>query len=448
MSNRELYGNGIRGGALVIVDSDYTPTSRLEGAVIQCRALAPITISLTSYAVPGVDFTVCNNQLTDITVTSLVGDQFYDSAGAASAFLTLTPGESVHILYDAQTHSWQSSRAANIAPLTEVVNTARVALNNLVLAANIAGFQTEFSITDPAYPYADQQNINFTITRLSPTTWRMGATGPVYFPADIFTTGEALVIVTFTQRDVQLADLALVSDGIFVIYAGIDRLGVIHYSTQAFSSSRDVAQLGYLIVKRVAGVITFLDELTVPPLRAQPTLCSITNYARVVAPLLTTIRATPNGANLNINAIAGSVISECINWGSATPHENILPARLAASFYRVSAATPVGSTLGSLQTLIDPTQYWNGTSLVTLAGPTNASVQRILITPAGAILVQYGEVQYTNFQDAIDSLQIAPFSQILPRTFVVEIARIAMLRSATALNSNAQAVWISTGIRY
>lgn len=332
-----------------------------------------------------------------------------------------------------------SGNAAGAAPNTEA-QVSKLQIKELVLATCVPGFITALRIGDPAYPYYEQQNSDFALEFINNSSFRIKPTGPVIFP-DTFSSDH--YIVTFPEQVVQTSSIPLpIGDGIYVRYVGFESNGVLTYSESPLAKDPKAVQLGSLILKRELGVITFLDEVIGSPVRSQPNLASIDNFARTATPFSTSARALPNGANLSLNLFGGYNVSECIGWGNGTAdvHEFSVNSAAAFNFRRVDGGTLARTTLGGLFSVVDPTRYWNGSALTPLAANGNASVQRILMTQGGGMLVQFGEFQYTNFQDAIDAMDVAPFTPLLPTSFATELARIAMVKTATALNDNAQAV--------
>ena len=312
-------------------------------------------------------------------------------------------------------------------------------LRTLTIASLVPGFLTEYNITDPAYPYFEEQNFPFRLERLDATNYRMLATGPLIFPG---TFGAEDNVISFPQRDVPLSTINVgSSDGIFILYVGIKIDGTLHYSSDSLSTSLNEVQLGVMSIKRVGGVISFLDELVVSPIRTQPNVAGIDNLQRTMTPLGASVYAAPDGASLRIKTTGGFIAGECLAWGDVSnAHQIPVPAQAIRSFYRIDGGSMSRTTLGGLQTLLVPTNYWNGTALVALAANGNASVQRVMVTATGGVLIQYGERQYTNLQDAIDDTDNAPFTALFPAAFAVEIARIAVVKTCTALNNNAEAV--------
>lgn len=328
----------------------------------------------------------------------------------------------------------------------EDIRTLDLNLRNIASATALPGFLNEFLVTTANYPYLAAQNVNFRLQRLNATTLRALTTGPVYQPTGGWPSPQEFGVIVHPQVDIPLSSVDVgLSDGQFFRYVGVNRDGSIVFSETSLAREIETVQLGLIIIKRVAGVQSFQDEVT--PVRTQPNLAGVSNTLRLAAPLTCTVAASPNGANLNMSLAAGELAGECINWGSATPHSLFRAATPITSFFRLSPGAAMATTLGAAVTAIDPVNYWNGSALVNLGSASNASVQRVLISAFGGVVIQYGEAQYTSLADAKDAIDYAPFTEIFPATFFVEIARVAVTRSATALNNNTQAIWHRTGDR-
>ena len=123
-----------------------------------------------------------------------------------------------------------------------------------------------------------------------------------------------------------------------------------------------------------------------------------------------------------------------------------MPSANPASFTTLNPATALSVTPPVPGTAVQTTQYWNGTALTTLSNNNAASVQRWLITSRGTLVLQVGEVEYTNLTAAQASIGIAPFTQIFPgNNLVVEIMRMASVKSTSNLADTTQAVFSQAG---
>ena len=232
----------------------------------------------------------------------------------------------------------------------------------------------------------------------------------------------------------------MTTDGIFFRFIGYNVNGVVQISTQNFDQNPAVVGLGNLVLKRVAGVTTFLDGAAGPRnVISRPNLAGNNHLARTYAKIASNVIIKPN-SNLTIASSGGYIIGESVNWKNAGDND----ARLASTeatqtFVQGSPATLLSTTPPVFITTVDTTQYFNGSALVPLSANGNASVQRILLSVAGFYIVQVGETQYTNFQDAKDAVSYATFTPLLPINGSVELARFATTKTCSNLADNSTA---------
>lgn len=261
--------------------------------------------------------------------------------------------------------------------------------------------------------------------------------------APLIPTGINNAVRTFAQQDYPLANLGLVADGIYIRFVGLDETGLLTFSTNTFKNTTNILQIGYIIVKRVAGVNTFLDGSAGPrnvftwPGFAGNTAAEIEYFTPI-----TDIAITPN-ANLTVKNAAGVLKGLNINWGTSNVNERAKVASNPMSFITINPGNSLAAVLPAPGTAVQVTQYWNGAAMVPLGGPNVSSVQRFIMTIAGQVFLQVGEFAYANFADAIDAITIAPFTPIVPVDSYVEICRFASRQAATDLSNNSDAVFNS-----
>src|SRR6188474_2925253 len=98
------------------------------------------------------------------------------------------------------------------------------------------------------------------LVALNDTTLRILPAQEMFFVEnfnDVMPLTEAMV--SFAQQDYPLANLGLVADGTYLRYIGYNADGVVQVGSANFFMNQSVAHLGFVLVKRVAGVTTFLD---------------------------------------------------------------------------------------------------------------------------------------------------------------------------------------------
>lgn len=247
---------------------------------------------------------------------------------------------------------------------------------------------------------------------------------------------------SFAQIDYPLAGLpGIVTDGIYVIFVGVNEAGTVITSAQSFTLDESTLQYGYIIVKRVAGVNSFLDGAVGP--RNVYTWPDFAGDNASINEFLTprsTVSIIPNAA-LTVQNSAGVIKGLAINWGTSNVNQRTKTSANPTSVITVNPSTALAASLPAPGTAIQVTQYWNGAAMTTMAGANNASVQRFLITIAGTIFLQVGELQYTTLDAAADAIGAAPFSNLLPDNTAVELCRFASRRGATNLSDGADAIF-------
>jgi len=281
------------------------------------------------------------------------------------------------------------------------------------------------------------------LSDLNDTTLRISEIDTAFFVEHADPVWDGNPVKSFPQQDVPLSSIpGLTVDGKYTRLVAIDYLGAVSFHEESVSSNPAYLQLGYVIVKRTAGVVTFLD--TAPSTRnlnTIPDMAAYSNLERTLAAITFTGQIRPN-ANTTMAFSESSIVGPAINWKNVAGGGNVdkrpLPAQNPMSFVRVSPGSFLNPTPSPVVTSLASGTYWNGTAEVALTNNT-ASVQRVVITNRGGLVVQMGEFQYSNLDVAFEAMSVAPFTPIFPEFVAVEIARIATIKGATALNNTAQA---------
>jgi hypothetical protein len=279
------------------------------------------------------------------------------------------------------------------------------------------------------------------LTALNDTTLRLKPVAQAIFYG-LIPTGIPLALRTFAQIDYPLASIpGIAADGIYIRFVGVNQAGAVVTSAQSFKLDETTLQYGYIIIKRVAGVNTFLDGaagarnvFTWPDFAGDN--ASINEFLIPES----NISIVPNAALTVLNS-AGVIKGLSINWGTANVNERTKAAANPTSFITVNPSTILAASLPATGTAVQVTQYWNGAAMTTMAGANNASVQRFLITIAGTIFLQVGEVQYASLDAAADAIGAAPFTNLLPNDSAVELCRFAARRGALNLADGADAIF-------
>ena len=276
---------------------------------------------------------------------------------------------------------------------------------------------------------------------LNDTTLRFKAVTQAVF-YDLIPTGINNAIRTFPQTDYPLASLpGIVADGIYIRFVGKNEAGAVIVSSSTFALDETTLQFGYIIVKRVGGVITFLDGAAGPRnIFTWPDFAGDNAALNTFLTPESDVKIIPNAA-LTVNNTSGVVKGLSINWGTGDVNTRPVTSAATTTFITINPSTALAITSPTPGTAVQVTQYWNGAAMTTMGNANNASVQRFLLTVAGNIIQQVGETFYTTLDDAVAAIGAAPFTNLLPADTLVELCRFAARRGATNLASAADAVF-------
>jgi hypothetical protein len=182
------------------------------------------------------------------------------------------------------------------------------------------------------------------------------------------------------------------------------------------------------------------QQFTMPDVAAYSNLDTSSTGVKAVV----SIAAVPG--TLSHSNTAGQLIGISVAWGTSNNDVKYIPASALTQFTRLSPGNALTVTPPAIVTVMDPTQYWNGTALIPIPGnPNQATVQRLLYTVRGNFVWQYGEVLYTNLVAAQNNILQATFTNILPEGTYAEIGRMAITASCTDLNSSLAQYYPSGG---
>jgi len=115
----------------------------------------------------------------------------------------------------------------------------------------------------------------------------------------------------------------------------------------------------------------------------------------------------PNGNNLSINITAGTVWKMGISASNQlNPHQLNFPLRTAPQFtYRLRNSTEYPAS-----SLLDPTNYDLNGVRTTLSNNNRWSIQRFYLFQSGLVRAQYGQAEYSSYQNALNALLSEPFA--------------------------------------
>lgn len=161
---------------------------------------------------------------------------------------------------------------------------------------------------------------------------------------------------------------------------------------------------------------------------------------------------TPNGANLQINQSSGTLWSNAFNHFAGAvqtndPHVSTTIAQTPASFRYTTSTSPV---FGPLRTTVDVANYDVGGIVTPIPGGANTStIHRVYMFPNNTateqLVIQYGQTTYSSLANAVAAVGAGTFTPHPLMNAAALIGYIAVIRTATALNNTAQAVFVHAG---
>jgi hypothetical protein len=245
-------------------------------------------------------------------------------------------------------------------------------------------------------------------------------------------------IINIVAQNVPLSVIPLAADGTYIRFVGIQIDGTIVWSPTQFIQSPSVCQLGIVLVKRIGGVISFIDAtrtaITIPDVAAYSNLDTTSTGVKAT----TSIAAIPG--TLSHTNTQGKLVGISVAWGTSNTDSKVIPLHNPAPtpFTRLHPgnALPVAPPPPTF-TVLDPTQAYIGGVFGPIAGsPNQATVQRLGFNVNGNFVWQYGEKIYSNLIAAQNNVLQAPFTDILPEGTFAEIGRMAITVGCTDLNSS------------
>jgi len=287
-------------------------------------------------------------------------------------------------------------------------------------------------------------NDTFTLQQLNSTTLRINLTsvGFIYKSLldDVPYNPINAIQNIYTVTDFPLSNLAYPDNSNTILYVGLEDIKQLHFSPNNFETNNNIVQLGLIHIKTIGGVNSFFDSGSVI---TKPSISNYNNLEISMLGLQSNVLIKPNN-DMTISNADGVLKGMSVNWG--TGGNNDIRPIAANPILSFAYITPgITGTTGPFPqtTNIDQTQVWNGTALVNV-GATSASVQRVLYTLENTFLIQYGELEFTSLNTAVNQIATAPFTSILPAGSYVELCRIAVNQNASNLSNESDAVFIQS----
>lgn len=201
----------------------------------------------------------------------------------------------------------------------------------------------------------------------------------------------------------------------------------------------DVASNIYLGSVNHPGLTTITSVAVAPDVASRPQ-DQLNGLWKGIGYINRGVTAYPNGANLSLNISGGDFYGDGIGWvgNPKTPVTVPVGPYIQASMrLRTRSSTTSASTI-----YIDPANWDNGGTLTPVGGGINSATnQRIFITPAGQVIVAYGQQVYPSLAAAVAGIGSENFivDPVTNRNLQL-LGTLSVIRSATALNNTAQAI--------
>lgn len=145
----------------------------------------------------------------------------------------------------------------------------------------------------------------------------------------------------------------------------------------------------------------------------------------------------PNGNNLAVNITAGTVWKMGVNASNQfNPHQVSFPLRTTPTFtYRLRNSTEYPATIS-----LDPLNYDLNGVRTALTNNNRWTIQRVYMFQSGLIRLQYGQAEYSSYQNALNALLSEPFAtEQNIKDNGLFIARIIIKRTCTNLTADINA---------
>lgn len=421
--------------------NDYAPAGFQNATTLKLSSTLPVNITGLAGGTSGRVLWIVNAGAFDLTFTpqdvlSAAANRF-----AIVGPTVVPPGYAVSFIYDPGASRWiglSQGKAFTVwGQITGSIGN-QTDLNDLIATLSRAALTTGLASPDDTVLFSAPNTSTLRIAALQKGIYStlLGAGLPVQ-----------TAIKSFAQQDYPLSSLGLVADGTYARWIGYDSSGTVVTSSQRFTNDSSAIGLGIIVVKRVAGVTTFIDDGGPRSFLTSPQMAQFSTLERaVIGGFKSSVTVTNQSTNMTLARSAGTITGISANWTSLG-NKNVLDlaAVATAPFIEINPAIASATSLPAAVTTLTATNYWNGSASVPLTGPNNASVKRFLLGVKGGLFVQEGEFQYTTLDAAVANYATAPFTTLLAQDLFIEIGRLAVQKSASDLSNPTQARFFVTG---
>jgi streptogramin lyase len=235
----------------------------------------------------------------------------------------------------------------------------------------------------------------------------------------------------------------LPNDGFFTVFIGKDQNGLIQYSLSSFSQINGIFQIGWLYIKRVTGVNSFLFS-GVNPMNfvLKPNMAGNNDLLREMLGISVVGSINPN-TNMTLNNSTITVKGESVNFipgVSGFNNRRVRAASALTQFIRVNPGIILSPVEPTIETTLVVNDYWNGTQMVPVPTNNNTTVQGIFVSSKAGIVVCAPEKYYADFDSAKLDYVNCKFTSPLPAEGFVQKGWVIAKKSTTNLANLADAL--------
>ncbi len=152
----------------------------------------------------------------------------------------------------------------------------------------------------------------------------------------------------------------------------------------------------------------------------------------------------PNGDNMTIDVLGGNAFMLASNFRNDPKISDIvtLPSDTALSFQKLYRSAGVGLNMifdGAVTTIIDPSQYDDGSGTLATTTAGYWSIQRIFRHRTGETFIAYGQQEFSTKELALEALGSESFLEKSPLPFMLYRCSLAVKQGASELDDTDEA---------
>ena len=313
------------------------------------------------------------------------------------------------------------------------------AVNNGFRSIVASSLENGLLLTNDTFYLAKQDAENLTVGPIQSAFFKEILLSPTSSIVDCV---KSFPLTVIPLNSILISGAPLSPDGAHILYLGIDKNGQFIWSKSGFLSSDAILYLGIISVNKQGPVTTFLASRDII---TSPMVASYSSLERAMLTGTTTCKVVPSGA-LKMILNEGEYRAVSVNW-SGPGNRNILqiPGQNPAQFEIIHPLIFNSLFVLPVVTDLDFTQYFDPLLQSVEVVPAGwATVQKVVLTRNGKILVQMGEEVYPTLDEAYSAVTTAPFTPIDPVESFIEIARIVALKETVDTSNPDECIFYSS----